>query len=170
MTRYAQVVHEEWIAAPVETVRAQFADLDHHVRRNVHPALRFEVLERRVDGTRFVQEVRLLGLKQRDVFERSVTSDGGLLDTSVEGFNRGGSLRFRFTGERREDRPGTTVQITIRLPLPPVVGPLLKPLLESRVRKEVRAAALQDKADIEQLGYPDRGSAPAARAALPAGA
>lgn len=170
MTRYAEVVHEEWIAAPVETVRAQFADLDHHIRRNVHPALRFEVLERRTDGARFAQEVRLLGVKQRDIFERRVAPDGSLLDTSVEGFNRGGSLRFRFAGEQRDDRPGTTVQITIRLPLPPVVGALLRPLLESHVRREVRAAALQDKADIEDRGYPDRGPAPTGGAPVPAGA
>jgi hypothetical protein len=167
VTRYAEVVHDEWIAAPVETVRAQFADLDHHIRRNVHPALRFEVLERRVDGARFVQEVRLLGVKQRDVFERSALPDGSLLDTSVEGFNRGGSLHFRFTGEREGDRPGTLVRITIRLPLPPMVGPLLRPFLESRVRREVRAAALQDKADIEGLGYPDRGLGPAGSAPVP---
>ncbi len=26
MTRFAQVIHQEWIAAPADTVRAQFAD------------------------------------------------------------------------------------------------------------------------------------------------
>jgi hypothetical protein len=43
----------------------------------------------------------------------------------------------------------------IRLPLPPVVGGLIRPLLEAQVRKEVRAASLEDKQDIEARGYPD---------------
>lgn len=154
MTRFAEVTHREWIAAPPATVRAQFADLDHHIRRNVHPKLRFELLERRADGARFVQEVRLLGLRQRDVFERRLAADGSIEDRSVEGFNRGGSLSFRFVSESEAGRAGTRVDITIRLPLPPLVGPLLRPLLEAQVRKEVQAAAREDKVDIEQRGYP----------------
>jgi Polyketide cyclase / dehydrase and lipid transport len=156
MTRFVEVTHSEWMNAPVEVVRAQFADLDHHIRRNVHPKLRFEVLERRAQGARFVQEVRLLGIRQRDVFERRIEPDGAIHDRSVEGFNRGGSLRFRFAPARLGDRSGTRVEITIRLPLPPVIGPLVKPLLAAQVRKEVRAAALEDKADIETRGYPAR--------------
>lgn len=154
MTRFAEVTHREWIAAPPATVCAQFADVDHHIRRNVHPKLRFELLERRAAGARFVQEVRLLGLRQRDVFERRVAADGSIEDRSVEGFNRGGTLSFRFVPQTETGRAGTRVDITIRLPLPPLVGPLLRPLLEAQVRKEVRAAAREDKLDIEQRGYP----------------
>lgn len=161
MTRQAQASHTEWIAAPVDTVRAQFADLDHHIRRNVHPKLRFEVLERRPDGARFVQELRLLGIRQRDVFERRLTPDGGIEDRSVEGFNRGGELRFAFRPAMRDGREGTEVHIDIRLPLPPVVGGLVKPLLEAQVRRELQAAAHEDKLDIEDRGY----AAPAARQA-----
>ena len=90
-----------------------------------------------------------------------------MVDTSVEGFNRGGSLSLRFTPERRDGAEGTRVDITIRLPLPPLVGPLLGPLLRSQVRKELAAAAAEDKHDIEVRGYlPTRatrvaGSAPA---------
>lgn len=155
MTRFAEVTHREWIAAPVDTVRAQFADLDHHIRRNVHPKLRFEVLQRRARGARFVQEVRLLGIRQRDVFERSLEADGSIEDRAVEGFNRGGSLRFHFTPKSVEGRRGTEVEITIRLPLPMVVGVLVRPLLELQIRKEVRAASMEDKRDIEALGYPE---------------
>jgi hypothetical protein len=54
------------------------------------------------------------------------------------------------------------VAITIRLPLPPVIGPLLRPLLEAQVRKELRAAALEDKQDIEGGGYPEAALAAAA--------
>jgi hypothetical protein len=150
MPRFAEVLHSQWIAAPLTTVRAQFADLDHHIRNNVHPKLRFEVLQRDERSARFVQEVRLLGIRQRDVFERSFRADGSMEDRSVEGFNRGGSLHFRFEPQTRQGRLGTQVEITVRLPLPPLVGPLVKPLLEAQIRKEVRSAALEDQADIEQ--------------------
>lgn len=154
MPAFAHVHHTQWIAAPLATVRSQFADLDHHIGCNVHPKLRFEVLERRADGARFVQVVRLLGIAQRDVFERRLLADGGIEDVSVEGFNRGGSLRFGFSPQVVGGRAGTLVDIVIRLPPPPVIGRLLKPLLEAQIRKEVSAAALEDRADIEQRGYP----------------
>lgn len=160
MTRYAEVHHSEWIHAPADTVRSQFADLEHHIRTNVHPKLRFELLSQGNQRARFVQEVRLLGLRQRDVFERRVADDGSICDRSVEGFNQGGSLTFRFVPERG----GTRVDITIRLPMP---GPmfLLRPLLEAQIRREVRAAALEDKQDIEVRGYAARADAGAFRMA-----
>jgi hypothetical protein len=154
MPRYAQVQHSEWIAAPVDTVRSQFADLEHHIRANVHPKLRFVVLANGPNRARYVQEVRLLGLRQRDVFERRITEDGSISDYSVEGFNRGGSITFKFGPEHG----GTRVHIGIKLPIP---GPmfLLRALLEAQIRREVRAAALQDKHDIEVRGYAARADA-----------
>jgi len=154
MTRFAQVTHRQWIDAPAQTVRAQFADLDHHIRHRVHPSLRFEVLEPHSGGARFVQEVRLLGIRQRDVFERRIDAAGNIEDRAVQGFNRGGSLSVRFTPGQVDGRVGTEVDITINLPLPPVIGPLVKPLLEAQIRKALRAAALEDKTDIEIRGYP----------------
>jgi len=161
MTRFAEVTHHEWIAAPVQTVCAQFADLDHHIRRQVHRELRFEVLQRRADGARFVQEVRLLGTRQRDVFERRIEPDGRIEDLSVEGFNRGGSVSFGFSPQARGSRDGTEVTITVRLPLPPVMGLLVRPLLRAQVRRALQAAAREDKQDIEERGYPATPPAPA---------
>ena len=160
MTRYAEVQHSEWIHAPLDTVRSQFADMEHHIRSNVHPKLRFELLSTGPNRARFVQEVRLLGLRQRDVFERRIADDGSMYDLSVEGFNQGGSVSFKFVPERG----GTRVDIVIRLPMP---GPmfLLRPLLEAQIRREVRAAALEDKRDIEVRGYATRADAGAFRMA-----
>jgi hypothetical protein len=154
MRHFAEVRHRQWIGAPLDAVRAQFADLDHHIARQVHPGLRLQVLERRPGSARFVQEVRLLGIRQRDVFERRIGADGTIEDRSVAGFNRGGTLQFRFTPEVAQGRAGTLVEIEVRLPLPPLLGPLLRPLLEAQIRKAVQAAALEDRADIEQHGYP----------------
>jgi hypothetical protein len=155
MSEFVEVRHEEWIAAALARVCAQFADLQHHIERNVHPKLRFRPLPPAADGTpRFAQEVRLLGIRQRDVFERRIGADGRILDRAVEGFNRGGSLQFDFAQEVRDGRDGTRVEITVRLPLPPVPGRLLRPLLAWQLRREVRRAALQDKHDLETRGYP----------------
>jgi hypothetical protein len=171
MPRFAEVSHEEWIAAGESSVRSQFADLRHHIDVGVHPKLQFRILEQGPGigsgPARYEQRVKLLGITQRDVFERRFTPDGRMLDTSVEGFNRGGSLSFRFTPERRGAVDGTCVHITIRLPLPPLVGPLLRPLLEAQVRKEVAAAAAEDKHDIEVRGYRPSSSAPGRAAAEP---
>ena len=153
MPRYAEVHYPFWIAAPVETVRAQFADLQHHIADNVHPKLRFEILQQTPQGARYVQEVRLLGIKQRDVFERRFAADGTMTDTSVEGFNKGGSLSFGFVPQVEDDRPGTRIDVRVRLPLPPVIGGLIRPLLEKQVWREVHTAAMQDKHDIEVRGY-----------------
>jgi hypothetical protein len=153
MSRFAEVTHHEWIAAPEAKVRGQFADLQHHISHNVHPRLRFEVLQVGPQSARYVQEVRLLGIRQRDVFERCYTADGAMVDTSVAGFNKGGSLHFRFTPETRGGAIGTDVAITIRLPLPPLVGGLIRPLLQSHVRRELAAAAAEDKHDLEVRGY-----------------
>jgi hypothetical protein len=156
MTRFAEVRHEEWIAADLPIVKSQFADLEHHIHANVHPKLRFEVQHQSARRARYVQEVKLLGIRQRDVFEREFGADGSMTDTSVEGFNKGGSLHFEFGAETREARAGTRVMVTIRLPLPPVVGPLLKPVLEGQIRKELLAAVAEDKYDLEVRGYQPR--------------
>ena len=153
MRSFAEVRHEEWIAAAPAVVRSQFADLDHHIRANVHPKLSFEVLHRDTETARYVQHVTLLGIRQRDVFERRFGADGTMTDTSVEGFNKDGSLHFRFAERQVEGRDGTLVTITVKLPLPPVIGRLIRPLLESQVRREVRAAVAEDKNDIEVRGY-----------------
>ncbi len=152
MTRFVEVEHRVGIAAPSDVVRAQFGDLDHHIRTSVHPKLAFRKLEPVGGRTRFEQKVRLLGITQRDVFEREWLADGTLRDTSVEGFNRGGSLHFGFTPAAVDGREGTEVAIRIRLPLPAALA-WLAPLLRAQVRREVTAAANEDKADLEQRGY-----------------
>lgn len=149
MPSFIEVEHRVRIAAPVETVRAQYGDLEHHIRAGVHPKLRYRPLPRVAGRERYEQTVRLLGLTQRDVFEREWLADGSLCDTSVEGFNRGGSLHFAFAPAPVEGASGTEVAVRVRLPLPAALA-WLAPLLRVQVRRELAAAAREDKADIEQ--------------------
>jgi hypothetical protein len=148
-TRYAEVQQSAYFNAPIERVRSQFMDLEHHIRTNVHPKLTFKVLSQSESSARFVQEVTLLGMRQRDVFERQILPDGSIHDRSVEGFNKGGEMHFHFAPEGR----GTRVDVMIRLPLPPMVGPLLRPVLEKQVRRELDAAIEEDRYDLEVRGY-----------------
>jgi len=159
MSRFVEVSHEQWIAAPSATVRAQFADLHHHIAANVHPKLRFEILSLGERRARYVQEVRLLGIRQRDVFEREIAPDGtSMVDTSVEGFNQGGSIRFRFTPGTVNGRDSTLVEVTIRLPVPRFLG-VLAPVMRAQVRRELLQAVAEDKHDLEVRGYPMRRAA-----------
>jgi hypothetical protein len=151
MRKTVEVNHHFWIAAPVSTVSAQFADLEHHIEANVHPNLRFEVLEHDPRHARFRQEVRLLGMRQRDLFERVIDADGSIHDVSVDGFNKGGRIDLAFAPEEQGGRPGTAVDLTVTLPTPPLMG-WAAPLLRKQVLREVLAAAEQDKRDIES-GY-----------------
>jgi hypothetical protein len=156
MNRFVEVSHDEVIAAPFDAVRSQFADLRHHISTNVHPKLRFEILSMSERSARFVQEVKLLGIVQRDVFEREISADGKtMVDRSVEGFNKGGSLHFSFAPEKKDGRDATRVGITIRLPVPRFLG-LLSGVLEGQVRRELLAAVAEDKHDLEVRGYRPR--------------
>jgi hypothetical protein len=152
MPRFVEVEHRVGIAAPPQVVRAQFGDLDHHIKAAVHPKLSYRPLAPVAGRQRFEQQVRLLGIKQRDVFEREWLADGSLRDTSIDGFNRGGSLHFTFAPAAVDGRSGTEVTIRVRLPLPMALV-WLAPLLRAQVLREVRAAADEDKLDIEQRGY-----------------
>jgi hypothetical protein len=158
MARTVQVNHRRWIHASPGTVRAQFADLQHHIDANVHPNLRFEILVQEARRARFMQRVKLLGMWQRDLFERRIDADGSIHDESIDGFNKGGKLDFKFTPQQEDGRDGTMVDITIRLPTPPLLG-WLAPVLERQVRREVTAAAEQDKNDIERGYQPSRSRA-----------
>jgi hypothetical protein len=163
MAKSVEVRHQVWIAASPATVQAQFADLYHHIDANVHPNLRFHVLAQEPRAARFEQQVKLLGLWQRDLFERTIDEDGSIHDRSIQGFNKGGTLDFQFAPAVQEGRPGTKVDITIRIPTPPLLG-WLAPVLRKQVTREVTAASLQDKNDIENV-YQQRHAAQQARMA-----
>ena len=156
MGRIVEVNYQLWIDASPATVQSQFTDIQHHIDANVHPKLRFELLAQEPRRARFAQEVRLLGLKQRDVFERRIDPDGSIHDVSVEGFNKGGSMDFRFVPATEGGRSGTRLEATIRLQTPPLLG-WLAPLLKAQVMREVTAASMEDKRDIEH-GYRPSGA------------
>jgi len=151
-SRFVEVKHQTRINAAPAVVRSQFADLYHHIETNVHPKLKFEVLAHEPRRARYMQEVKLLGIKQRDVFERTIDEDGSIHDVSVDGFNKGGSLHVSFAPATDDGREATAVHVTIRLPVPKLMG-WLAPLMRAQVTRELNAAIEEDRYDIEQRGY-----------------
>jgi hypothetical protein len=163
MARTVEVNYQLWIDASPATVRSQFADIQHHIDVNVHPKLKFELLAQEPNRARFTQEVRLLGMKQRDLFDRRIDPDGSIHDVSIEGFNKGGTIGFRFVPAVEGGRNGTRLEATIRLKTPPLLG-WLAPVLKAQVQREVNAASTEDKRDIEH-GYQPSSRPAAAMAA-----
>jgi hypothetical protein len=163
MARTVEVKHQVWIAAPPVAVQSQFADLPHHIDANVHPNLRIELLAQEPHRARYEQKVKLLGKWQRDLFDRTIDEDGSIHDRSIEGFNKGGTLEARFAAAAQGGRPGTMVEITVRIQTPPLLG-WLAPVLKKQVTREVTTASLQDKNDIENV-YQQRHAAMQARVA-----
>jgi hypothetical protein len=150
MARTVEVKHQMWIAASPATVKSQFADLYHHIDANVHPNLRLQVLAQEPRAARFEQKVKLLGMWQRDLFDRTIADDGSIHDESIEGFNKGGTLDTHFAPAAQDGRAGTMVDITIRIPTPPLLG-WLAPVIRKQVTRELTVAILQDKNDIENV-------------------
>jgi hypothetical protein len=155
-----EVKHRIWIQAPPRAVRAQFADLRHHIEANVHAKLKFEVLAQDARHARFTQEVNLMGLRLRNLFERTVAEDGSIQDVSIDGFNKGATMDFRFRPSTQRGRAGTQVDIRIGIPLPLSMS-WAAPVVQSQLKREVAAAALEDKYDLEQRGYRPHEQAPA---------
>ena len=160
MSRTVEVSHVEWIHASPATVRAQFADLQHHIDTNVHPNLRFELLVQEPRRARFRQQVKLLGMWQTDLFDRVIDDDGTMHDVSIDGFNKGGTLDYTYTAKKQGGLDGTEVSVTIRLQTPPFLG-FLAPLMKKQVTNELTAAVKQDKDDIEKVYKPSHEMTPA---------
>lgn len=152
MPTHAEVVHSSWIVAPLPVVRAQFADLRHHIRAGVHPRVDLEILGEGPRRARYAERSRLLGRVRRDVYDRLIEPDGGMVDICVAGPNKGGSLMFTFEPETRVGLAGVRVDVVVRRPLTRGLG-WLRPLLAWRMRRELRIAFEEDRRDIEDRGY-----------------
>jgi hypothetical protein len=51
-------------------------------------------------------------------------------------------------------KTGTRVDVAVRIPLPPIIGPLLRPVFAAQIRKQTKTATEQDRVDLEQQRFP----------------
>ncbi len=138
------------IARAVDEVRRQFSDMRHHEANRVHRAINIKCLSD--DGTtcRYVSELSLLGMTQRDETIMVRNPDGSLTNDIVAGTNAG----TRITQTFRPDGDEAT-QIVFRLDaLANGLKRLLKPFLATAIRYQLDRAFEEDRFDLEQLGYP----------------
>ena len=96
MSGSIQVTASTRIEASPDVVRAQYRDMDHHIRTNVHPSIEFQ-WEPGAPGERKIRTTfRLLGLPQFDVAVLEDEPDGTMVIRCLEGTNAGMVVRHEF--------------------------------------------------------------------------
>src|SRR5271155_5681432 len=84
------------IEAAPDYVRAQYRDIDHHIRNDVHPSIKF-TWQPSAPGERKVRtEFRILGVLQFDVALLEDAPDGVFVIRYVEGTNAGMVVTHEF--------------------------------------------------------------------------
>src|SRR5947209_4834778 len=145
-----------------EVVRAQFRDIDHHVRTEVHPGVRYQ-WEAGGSGQRRVRTTfRVLGTPQFDVAVHEDAPDGTLVVRYLEGANAGMLLTHRFAAA---GEGATDVQVTADIP---GTGSrkLLGPLFVAGARQALKKSLSESKRDIEGDRYKQETAAGAVENAL----
>lgn len=133
------------IARPIEVVRRQFVDMEHHSVDRVHPDLQVVNVRRVDDKCVFTGRRRVLGMLQEDEIEVTSLPDGTSRLHSVAGSNAG--LTVTQTFEAVEPQV-TRVRVRVELPVRGAMK-LLAPVLKLGLARDTEQALRQDKADLE---------------------
>src|SRR5882672_7039873 len=130
---------------PVDEVRAQYRDIDHHIRNNVHPSIRYQ-WEPAEPGQRKIRTTfRILGVPQFDVSLLEDAEDGSFVIRYLEGSNAGMVLVHKFVPLGPD---ATDVQLFADAPA--TVGrKLLGPLFVAGAKQVMKKALMEDKRDLE---------------------
>jgi hypothetical protein len=150
------------IDRPVAEVRAQYRDIDHHIRNDVHPSIRYQ-WEPGEPGQRKIRTTfRILGVPQFDVSLLEDTADGSFVIRYLEGSNAGMVLVHRFVPLGPD---ATDVQLVADAPS--TVGRrILGPLFVVGARQVMKKALAEDKRDLEKGDFAPGAAAGAVEKAL----
>jgi hypothetical protein len=134
---------------PVDEVRAQYRDIDHHIRNNVHPSIRYE-WEPGAPGERKIKTTfRILGVPQFDISLLEDAEDGSFVIRYLEGSNAGMVLVHKFVplGPNATD-------VQLFADAPSSLGrKLLGPLFVAGARQVMKKALGEDKRDLEKGAF-----------------
>jgi hypothetical protein len=134
------------IKSPVDRVREQYRDIDHHIRNNVHPSIHYQWQEGAPGERKIKTTFRILGLPQYDVSLLEDAADGSFIIRYLEGTNAGMVLVHRFV----EVEPGVT-EVQLSADAPSTLGrKILGPLFVVGARQVMKKALAEDKRDLEQ--------------------
>lgn len=153
MQAFVQVSLQWWVAETEAVVRAQSADVRHHALHQVHPGLRLHLLHEGHGLCRFEQRRKGWLFTHVSVVLRESEPDGTLLDTVIQGADRGATLASRFTSSSVDAQVGTMVEQVWRRPLPWWAGPLGGAFLRWQMLRQLRRWAEEDTFDLEVRGY-----------------
>ncbi len=102
------------IARPIEVVRRQFVDMDHHGTCQVHPDLQVANLRHDGDKCTFTGRRRVLWMLHEDEIEVSSLPDGNSTLRSVAGSNAGLLVTQTFEAAGAQS---TRVSIKVEMPM-----------------------------------------------------
>ncbi len=134
---------------PVDVVRAQYRDIDHHIRNNVHPSIHYQ-WEPGEPGERKIRTTfSILGVPQYDVSLLEDGDDGSFIIRYLEGSNAGMVLVHKFVA-----MGDNATEVQLFADAPSTVGrKLLGPLFIAGARQVMKKALIEDKKDIEGGSY-----------------
>jgi hypothetical protein len=146
MTDWIRVTASLRIERPADEVREQYRDIDHHIRNNVHPSIRYQ-WEPAEPGQRKIRTTfRILGVPQYDVSLLEDAEDGSFVIRYLEGSNAGMVLAHKFVPLAPN---ATDVQLVADAPA--TLGrKLLGPLFVVGARQVMKKALAEDKRDLEK--------------------
>ncbi len=153
------------IEASPDYVRAQYRDIDHHIRNNVHPSIKY-TWEPSASGERKIKtEFRILGVPQFDVSLLEDAPDGSFVIRYLEGTNAGMVLVHEFVPLDG----GKATDVRLRADAPSsMVRKLMGPLFTIGARQVMKKALYEDKVDIEKKSFaPGAAAGNVARAVQP---
>ena len=134
---------------PVAEVRAQYRDIDHHIRNNVHPSIHYQ-WESGAPGERKIKTTfRILGVPQFDISLLEDAADGSFVIRYVEGSNAGMVLVHKFV-----PLGSSATDVQLFADAPSSMGrKLLGPLFVAGARQVMKKALAEDKRDLEKGGF-----------------
>jgi hypothetical protein len=134
------------IERPVDEVRAQYRDIDHHIRNNVHPSIHYQ-WEPSEPGQRKIKTTfRILGVPQYDISLLEDAEDGSFVIRYLEGSNAGMVLVHKFVPLG----PSAT-EVQLFADAPSSIGrKILGPLFVAGARQVMKKALIEDKRDLEK--------------------
>jgi hypothetical protein len=134
------------IERPVAEVREQYRDIDHHIRHNVHPSIRYEWEPSETGQRKIRTTFRILGVPQFDVSLLEDGEDGSFVIRYLEGSNAGMVLVHKFVPLGPN---ATDVQLFANAPSS-LGRKLLGPLFVAGARQVMKKALAEDKRDLEK--------------------
>ena len=143
------VQSEKLIARPIEVVRSQFVDLQHHASTGVHADLDVSNVRPQQGGCRFTGRRRVLGMLQEDEIEVVRGVDGNSTLRSLSGSNTGLLITQVFESV---DPARTRVRTTVELPVRGILA-FLAPLVRVGLKRDLITALEEDRRDLEERGY-----------------